>query len=71
MSRRFQFSLKRLFVAMLVVAAFFGGMSVQRQLDKRKAPVVVRIRQDAKWKDVFDDLTARSGTEAVKVEVTP
>ena len=24
-------------VAMLLVAAFFGGMAVQRQLDKRKA----------------------------------
>jgi hypothetical protein len=34
MSRRFQFSLKWLFVAMLVVAAFFGGMVLQRQVDK-------------------------------------
>ena len=34
MSRRFQFSLKWLFVAILVVAAFFGGMAVQRRLDR-------------------------------------
>jgi hypothetical protein len=30
MSRRFQFSLRWLFVAMLVVAAFFGGAAWQR-----------------------------------------
>ena len=29
-----QFNLKMLLVAMLVVAAFFGGMSVQRRLDE-------------------------------------
>lgn len=34
MSRRFQFSLKWLFVAMLVVGAFFGGMALQKRLDK-------------------------------------
>jgi Tfp pilus assembly protein PilN len=28
--RRFQFSLKTIFVLMLLVAAFFGGMAVQR-----------------------------------------
>lgn len=37
MRRRFRFSLRALLVAMLVVAAFAGGMSVQRQLDRRKA----------------------------------
>jgi hypothetical protein len=34
MPRRFQFSLKWLFVAILVVAALFGGMAIQRQLDE-------------------------------------
>jgi hypothetical protein len=36
MSRRFQFSLKWLFVAMLVVAAFFGGMAVERRLEEMR-----------------------------------
>lgn len=31
MSRRFQFSLRWLFLAMLVVAAFFGGAAWQRR----------------------------------------
>ena len=30
MSRRFQFSLKWLFVAMLTVACFFGGIRLER-----------------------------------------
>jgi len=34
MPRRFQFSLKTLLVAMLVVAAFLGGMALQRRLDE-------------------------------------
>jgi hypothetical protein len=34
MPRRFQFSLRALLVTMLVVAVFFGGMSVQRHLDE-------------------------------------
>lgn len=33
MRRRFQFSLTTLLVAMLVVAAFFGGMAVQRHIE--------------------------------------
>jgi hypothetical protein len=37
MSRRFQFRLKTLLAAMLIVAVFFGGMATQRWLDKRKA----------------------------------
>lgn len=32
--RRPQFTLRALLVAMLVVAAFFGGMAVQKQLDE-------------------------------------
>lgn len=34
--RRPQFTIRSLLVAMLVVAAFFGGMSWQRSLDQRK-----------------------------------
>jgi hypothetical protein len=33
MSRRFQFSLRALFVAMLFVAAFFGGMAMQQRIE--------------------------------------
>ena len=33
-ARRFQFSLKWLFVAILAVACFFGGMALQQRLDK-------------------------------------
>ena len=40
MPRPFQFSLRALLVAMLVVAAFFGGMAVQRQLSSPKEPAV-------------------------------
>ncbi len=36
MHRRFQFSLRALMLAMLIAAAFFGGMAVQRQLDRPK-----------------------------------
>lgn len=31
-----QFTLRALLVAMLIVAAFFGGMAVQRQREKSK-----------------------------------
>ena len=34
MARRIQFSLRELLLAMLVVAAFFGGMAVQPRLDE-------------------------------------
>jgi hypothetical protein len=44
MSRRFQFSLKTLLVAMLVVAAFFGGMVVQKRLDRPNSWVIMRAR---------------------------
>lgn len=37
--RRPQFTIRALLVAMLVVAAFFGGMTVQRRLDDAWAPV--------------------------------
>jgi hypothetical protein len=35
MSRRFQFSLKSLMVLVLVVAAFFAGMAIQRRETER------------------------------------
>lgn len=36
MSRRFQFSLKWLFVAMLAVACFFGGIRFERERRRRQ-----------------------------------
>ena len=36
MSRRFQFSLKWLFVAMLAVACFFGGIHFERERQRRQ-----------------------------------
>jgi hypothetical protein len=39
MSRQFQFSLKWLFVAMLVVAAFFGGLGIGLRRAKRMEQV--------------------------------
>ena len=36
MSRRFQFSLKTLLVAMLVAAAFFGGIHFERERRRRE-----------------------------------
>lgn len=45
MRRRFQFSLRALLLLMLIAAAFFGGMAVQRQLDR---PEPLRLRKRAK-----------------------
>jgi hypothetical protein len=42
MSRRFQFSLRALLVAMLVVAAFFGGLVIGRQLGRREEAMQAR-----------------------------
>ena len=47
MSRRFQFSLRALLVAMLVVAAFFGGMALQRRIDNRPLSIEVRATYDS------------------------
>ncbi|HEX7448697.1 MAG TPA: hypothetical protein VF306_14190 [Pirellulales bacterium] len=41
MSQGFQYSLRALLLFMLVVAAFFGGMAIQRQLDE---PILVQSR---------------------------
>ena len=39
-----QFSVRALLVAMLVVAAFFGGMAVQRKIDERST-IYVRVKR--------------------------
>ncbi|HVA44904.1 MAG TPA: hypothetical protein VNH11_00835 [Pirellulales bacterium] len=46
MPRRFQFSLRALLVAMLVVAAFFGGIHFERER-RRLAAEAAAKREDA------------------------
>jgi hypothetical protein len=67
--RRLQFSLRVLLVAILVVAAFFGGMAMQRGFDEPKkggpgSRVVPRIpietitlRDGSHWLRIEDDAT--------------
>ena len=55
MSRRFQFSLKALLVAMLVVAAFFGGMEVQRKIEANRRADPDNPSQDIVWFTVAPD----------------
>jgi len=64
-----QFSIRTLFWLTLVVAAFLGGMAVQRQLDSRKATIVLRVRQDAKYEDVVNEITTRARRRSVEVTV--
>lgn len=71
MSRRFQFSLRALLLAMSFVAAFCGGMAVQKQIDKSKATktsrqvsagpvdIVVGVHS-LDLEDVFSDLAAKT-----------
>lgn len=63
MPKRFQFSLKTLLFAVIVVSAFLGGMALQKKLDdpRRLVPlianqaigetysVVVRLRDGSVW----------------------
>lgn len=62
MNRRFQFSLRGLFVAMLVAAAFFGGMSVQKQLDKPVSHRKVTWGGDDKIIGQSETMVLRDGT---------
>ena len=48
MSRRFQFSLKWLFVAMLAICCFLGGMAVQKHLDTPRPTRILAIEKDDK-----------------------
>lgn len=50
--RRPQFTIRALLVTMLVVAAFFGGMAVQRQLDERKRSPLIGDFDGDGWIDV-------------------
>jgi hypothetical protein len=49
MSRRFQFSLRALIAAMLVVAAFFGGVHFERERVERER---LRLSRDARQKEI-------------------
>ena len=67
MRRRFQFSLKWMFVAMLAVATFFGGMAVQRQID---APISIEQRPSLihVWRTGGETITLRDGSLWMKVD---
>jgi hypothetical protein len=49
MSRRFQFSLRTLFVAMLAVACFFGGIRFERELERRRQKVLYSSDLGIPW----------------------
>jgi hypothetical protein len=70
MSRWFQFSLKWLFVAMLVVAAFFGGMAIQRRLEQPAKRFRGGIVEDSgeRWIEV---LVLRDGTRWTRELASP
>jgi hypothetical protein len=55
-----QFTLRALLVAMLVVAAFFGGMALQRQLDMPRPMRIFGIDKDHKI-HVTEQMTAPDG----------
>ena len=65
MSRRFQFSLRGLLVAMLVVASFFGGMSLQGFLARPIARHHYELGLDGEIK--IDWTEMRDGTRWYKV----
>jgi hypothetical protein len=49
MSRWFQFSLKWLFVAMLVVGAFFGGIRFERERRRREDEKSILVITHEEW----------------------
>jgi hypothetical protein len=51
MSRRFQFSLRWLFVAMLAVACFFGGIRFERERVRREKANKVKYIMVKPWFD--------------------
>lgn len=65
MRRRFQFSLRALLLLMLIAAAFFGGMAVQRQLD-RPEPLRLRKRAKALPVDIVVGVHGRDLEEAAR-----
>jgi hypothetical protein len=51
-----QFTLRALLVAMLVVGAFFGGMTLQRRIDE---PLMVHFPDASKFHRIVDPITGR------------
>jgi hypothetical protein len=60
MSRRFQFSLRTIFTLVLLAAAFFGGMAVQRVETER----VLRQAAEAQERAVVSERRAMDAMEA-------
>jgi hypothetical protein len=56
-----QFTLRALLVTMLVVAAFFGGMAMQRELDKPRSRMAIGAgsRRQMTWSET---MVLRDGT---------
>jgi hypothetical protein len=60
--RRPQFSIRTLLVATLVVAVFFGGMAVQRQLDKPASRYTTGFVDESSTRYV-ETMVMKDGTE--------
>jgi hypothetical protein len=70
MSRRFQFSLKWLFVATLAVACFFGGIRFERERRRREDEALLgnrilpyleqQVSSDTKWMKTKDGKLVRN-----------
>jgi hypothetical protein len=58
MSRRFQFSLRALLVAIFGAACFFGGMAFQRELYKPTSHSTINLPTGA-----IETITLRDGTK--------
>ena len=62
MSRRFQFSLKWLFVAMLAVACFFGGIRFERERRRHLAETwhaaIAKRAHEIEMQRVQENITA-------------
>jgi hypothetical protein len=65
-----QFTLRALLVAMLVVAAFFGGMAVQRQLNR---PVVQKLPPFGSFgmPTGSETMTMPDGSQWLRIESNP
>ena len=63
MTRPFQYSLRTIFTLVLLAAAFFGGMAVQRLETKR----ALRQTQEERERAEASEMRARAAIEAERV----
>ena len=62
MPRRFQFSLRALLVAMLVVGAFFAGMALQKRFDKPRSHSKISVGGSGKMRVISETMVLRDGS---------